>query len=315
MGLMGSAQPITHFAQDCEEVSVRITTDPPGRVVTPGIPRPRVSIHLGKSVYMGCERAGLKHRGRAVHGDIDVVPANTPCVWEPEGPDTALILAIHPDLLERAAAELGLDVTRLEVANRFQVRDAQIEHISRALKVEMEAGYPTGRLFFESLSTALAVAVVQRHSSLGVVPFPSRERMSGRRFRQAIAYIEDNLNQDLRLTNIAQAVDMSVSNLKTTFRESTGVPVHQYVIQRRVDRAASLLEQGILTIGEVAQETGFAHPGHLARCLKRFLGCSPKALRILSRAEDEVAGRAAGTRVAQMTKQGAREPFRSGEKT
>ncbi len=98
---------------------------------------------------------------------------------------------------------------------------------------------------------------------------------------------------------------MSVSNLKTTFRESTGVPVHQYVIQRRVERAASLLEQGTLTIAEVAQETGFTHPSHLARCLKRFLGCSPKALRILSRTEEEGAAKAAGGRVAQMKKPGA----------
>jgi AraC family transcriptional regulator len=304
MGVMGSAQPITHFAEECEELSVRVTTDPPGRVETPGIPRPRVAIHLGQSVYMACERAGLKHRGRAVHGDIDVVPANTRCVWKPESPDTALILAIHPDLLARAVNELGLDVTRLEVANRFQVRDAQIEHISRALKAEMEAGYPTGRIFFESLSTALAVAVVQRHSSLAVFPFPSQQRMSGSRLRQAIAYIEDNLNRDLSLNNIAQAVDMSVSNLKATFRGSTGVPVHQYVIQRRVDRAASLLEQGTLTIGEVAHETGFTHQSHLARHLQRRLGCSPKALRPQLGTQKHVAAKVGEGRVAQMKKPG-----------
>lgn len=117
MRIVGSAQPITHFAQDDEEVSVRITTDPSGRVETPGIPRPRVSIHLGKSVYMACERAGLKHRGRAVHGDIDVVPANTPCVWNPEGPDTALILAIqrpgsHTQATSRDIFSVCLDVRR-----------------------------------------------------------------------------------------------------------------------------------------------------------------------------------------------------------
>ena len=126
IGVMGSAQPATHFAQDCGHVSVRVTTDPPGRVETPGIPRPRVAIHQGRSVYIACERAGLKHRGWAVHGDIDVVPADTPCVWEPDGPDTALILTVHPELLTRAATELGLPANRLEVANRFQVRDQQI---------------------------------------------------------------------------------------------------------------------------------------------------------------------------------------------
>jgi AraC family transcriptional regulator len=76
------------------------------------------------------------------------------------------------------------------------------------------------------------------------------------------------------------------------------------VIQRRVDRAAALLEQGKLTIGEVAQETGFAHPSHLARHLQRLLGCSPKALRILSRTEEGAAAKAAGRRVARINKPG-----------
>ena len=78
MGMMGSAQPITHVAADCEEVCVRITTDPPGRVETPGIARPRVAIHLGKSVYMACERARLKHRGE---DSPDGYPQTSPYKW------------------------------------------------------------------------------------------------------------------------------------------------------------------------------------------------------------------------------------------
>ncbi|MDQ2711469.1 MAG: AraC family transcriptional regulator [Acidobacteriota bacterium] len=280
---MSTARYITHFARDAENVSVHIVTDPAGRSETPPLPKPRVAVHLGNSVFMACERAGQRHRGLAVHGDIDIVPAETPCVWEPNGPDTALIVSIEPELLAAAADELGLKRNRLEVVNRFQIRDRQVEHICWALKAEMEAGYPTGRTFLDGLSTALAAALVRRHSSLAAIPFHSNTTMSGHRLRQAISYIEDNLKQNLSLGEIAGAAGLSVSHLKTTFRQLTGVPVHQYVIQRRVERAGILLAQGRLSISEVAQEAGFAHQSHLAKHMQRILSCSPKAFRAYKR--------------------------------
>ena len=276
---MGAARSITHFERDAENTSVRMVTDPAGRIETPPLPEPRIAIHLGNSVYMACERGGQKHRGLAVHGDIDIVPAGTSCIWEPNGPDSALIVRINSDLLATAAEELGLNRNRLEVVNRFQVRDLQIEHICWALKAEMEVGYPTGRVFLDSLLTALATALVRRHSSFEPLPIASSARMNGYRLRQALAYIEDNLKQDLSLSQIAQAAGVSVSHLKVAFRALTGAPVHQYVIQRRVERAAMLLAQSRLSISEVAQETGFAHQSHLAKHMQRILGCPPKAVR------------------------------------
>jgi len=186
-----------------------------------------------------------------------------------------------------AAEELGVGRNRFEVVNCFQVRDSQIEYICWALKAEMERGYPTGRTFLDSLSMALAAALVRCHSSLASVQNPSNTSMSGHRFRQALSYIEGNLQQDLSLNEIAQAAGVSASHLKATFRQLTGVPVHQYVIRRRVERAATLLAQGKLSISEVAQEAGFAHQSHLAKHMHRLLGCSPKAVRrVLAREEE-----------------------------
>ena len=276
---MGAVHSITHFKCEAGNVSVRVMTDPAGRIETPPLPNPRIAIHLGSSVYMSCQRGGQKHGGLAVHGDIDIVPADTSCVWEPNGPDSALVVGIDSDVLATAAEELGLNRNQLEVINRFQIRDAQIEHICWALKAEMEGGYPTGRIFLDSLATALATALVRRHSSLAALPIPSSARMSGHRLRQALSYIEDNLKGELSLSEIAHVAGVSVSHLKTTFRQLTGSPIHQYVIQRRVERAAILLAQGKRSISEVAQETGFAHQSHLAKHMQRILGCSPKTVR------------------------------------
>lgn len=276
---MSAAHSSTSFQRDDGKLSLRVVTDPPGRTETPPLPKPRVAVHLGRSVYMVCQHGRLKHRGWGVHGDIDIVPAQTPCVWEPDGPDTALIVAIDPDSLATAADELGLPTDRLEVVNRFQIRDPQIEHICWALKAEMEAGYPTGRVFLDSLATALATALVRRHTSLAPTPCTSNKPMTGHRLRQALSYIEDNLKQDLSLKEIADVAGVSVSHLKATFRQAMGLPVHQYVIQRRVERARTLLSEGKLSITEVAQQSGFAHQSHLALHMQRILRCSPKDLR------------------------------------
>ncbi|RIK38057.1 MAG: hypothetical protein DCC55_22300 [Chloroflexi bacterium] len=58
---------------------------------------------------------------------------------------------------------------------------------------------------------------------------------------------------------------MSVSHLNTLFRRSTGLPVQEHVIQRRVERARELLVRGELPAIQVALDAGFAHQSHMAR--------------------------------------------------
>jgi AraC family transcriptional regulator len=93
--------------------------------------------------------------------------------------------------------------------------------------------------------------------------------------RQVQSYIEENLRSDLSLRAITDVAGMSASHLKSTFRKATGMPVHQYVIRRRVEHAALLLRDGKLPINQIAVELGFAHQSHLAVHMKRLLGVSP----------------------------------------
>ena len=98
-----------------------------------------------------------------------------------------------------------------------------------------------------------------------------------------LCYIEDNLSQDISLRDVAAVAGLSASHFKSLFRESVGLPVHQYLIRRRVERAKSLLGEGKMPISQIAFETGFAHQSHLARHMRRLLGVSPKALRQMLR--------------------------------
>ena len=261
-----------------ETLAVRIASDPPGVIEAPARRDPAIVIHMGPSVEIACRRGGQTHRGRAVHGDIDIIPTGTPSRWEVKQKDTALLIAVQASILRRVAGERGLDFERLEIMNRFQMRDPQIEHIGWALKAEMEAGNPGGPLFTGSLATALAARLLDRHSSARA----SREErlsMPGHKLRLVLSYIEDNLAGDLRLAELASIAGLGMSQFKRVFRECVGLPVHQYVIQRRVERAKALLRGEKLPIGEVALQTGFAHQSHLARHLRRVTGLAPVKFR------------------------------------
>ena len=253
--------------------------DEPGVVEIPGLRNTIVSVHIGPSVQVSCRRAGKRHRGTAVHGDIEIIPAGTPGLCEIAQKDSSLVLSVSPELLNTVAEQLGLDVRQIEITNRFQVRDAQLENIAWALKAEMECGYPCGRLYIDSLAVSVAARLVRCYSSLSMEPRKQNGRLSDRRLRQVLSYIEDNLSQEISLGDVAAVGGLSISHFKSLFRESVGLPVHQYLIRRRVECAKRLLGEGKLSISQIALEAGFAHQSHLARHMRRLLGVSPRTLR------------------------------------
>jgi AraC family transcriptional regulator len=239
---------------------VRFRVDPPGVVDVPARDHPVVAIHVGPSVYVNCRRGPWSHRGLGVHGDIDIIPAGIPSRWEMKETDRVILLDVEnpPDV---------------EIFNRFQIRDRQLETFGRRMQGEMDAGYPNGRLYMDTLGSSVAEHLQRQYSSAAVTE-PRRGGL-GARLKTVIGYVEDNLSQDLSLREIAAVAGVSISHIKTTFREAVGLPVHQYVIQRRVDRAQMLLREGKLPISRIAVETGFAHQSHLSHHVRRLLGVSP----------------------------------------
>jgi AraC family transcriptional regulator len=124
----------------------------------------------------------------------------------------------------------------------------------------------------------MASRLLTHHSSLAKHS-PARRSLTDRRLKQVLLFIEDNLSENLSLEQIAAVARVSPSHLKTIFKKSMGIPVFQYVIQRRVELAKSLLLQENLSIAEVASASGFTHQSHLARHMRRKLGASPSIIK------------------------------------
>jgi AraC family transcriptional regulator len=262
-----------------ENLRLSLISDQPGIVEFAGTPRVVVSLHVGTSVAVDCRRGGERHRGTTIHGDLEIIPPNLAGVWELKSRDTALVIGLKLRVLEHIVEESGGDPSKLRIFNRFQARDPQIEHIGWALKAEMESGYPSGRAYTDALATGLAARIVRNHSSSARAPRVMKAAMPGRKLKAILGYIEDNLGRDLGIEEIAGVAGLSVSHFKTLFRKSLGMPPHQYLIRRRVERAAMQLHNGRAPIGQIALENGFCHQSHLALHTRRVLGVSPREFR------------------------------------
>jgi AraC family transcriptional regulator len=93
-----------------------------------------------------------------------------------------------------------------------------------------------------------------------------------------LRHIDDHLSDGLSLSELCGIVGLRPSYFKTLFRRSMGMPLHQYVIRQRVDRALRLLSAHAVRLGDVAEETGFTDPSHMARWLRRITGTTPSAV-------------------------------------
>jgi len=238
-----------------------------------------ISLHLGEPASTLCLDLPGTKRFQRVPGGLNIVPAGASSRWLLESPVGAMYIRIPSHVFARVAQDMGLVTTAVQLEPYRQVHDARISYIAKALHLEQADGMPNGTFLADSLEVALCARLLSAYST--------RARL-GRRVRPAFtpagverlqAYIDEHLaDPQLTLSHLASVAGTSVSYLKEAFRQTTGRPVHRYVVERRVECAAAMLVQGG-EISDVAAAVGFSHASHLARWTKRLLRASPQEIR------------------------------------
>lgn len=99
------------------------------------------------------------------------------------------------------------------------------------------------------------------------------------RIEWAVRHIDENLQGQLRVTEIARAVNLSGSRFTRLFRLVTGASPARYIQVRRLERARILIERTFLTVKEVMGQVGYNDPSHFTRDFSRHHGLSPSRLR------------------------------------
>ncbi|WP_375505504.1 helix-turn-helix domain-containing protein [uncultured Nostoc sp.] len=147
-----------------------------------------------------------------------------------------------------------------------------------ALKAELEAGCPSGKLYGESVAIALAAHLLKTYSGTRqLIAF--EVNLSKRQLREVIDYIYDNLALELTLVELASLVNMSSYSFCRWFKALMGLSPHQYVIQCRIERAKFLLTYTQLAIIEIALQVGCSSQSNFTTLFRKHIGITPKAYR------------------------------------
>jgi AraC family transcriptional regulator len=220
-------------------------------------------------------------------GAISLLPAGTTTYWRWSGRKDSLHIHLEPKLVERVIEEaFGLDPARLTIPSLDSLDLPHLRAAMAAVGAELTAGGPGGPLAAESLANVVAVHLL-RH-----VVAPRRlERVRDGvlprgRLRTVVEYIEEHIDGGPTLAQMAAVVGLNLYHFARQFKAATGLPPHQYVIARRVERAKQLLHAGTnLSLAEVALHAGFSDQSQFSRHFKRLVGVTPGQFRTPARSD------------------------------
>jgi len=168
--------------------------------------------------------------------------------------------------------------------------DSRLGTLATVVHAEMVAGFPSGRLFLDSIEQAMAVALVSSHAARHRPVRISRGGLAPARLRRITELVHTRLEGELGLDELAQSVGLSTAHFARMFRKSTGETPHRFVLRQRIERAKAMLRAPDARILDVAVACGFKTQQHFAQVFRDVCGFSPTGYRQDFRGYDATCG-------------------------
>ena len=99
------------------------------------------------------------------------------------------------------------------------------------------------------------------------------------RMKRVVDYVGAHLSHRITLADMSAAAGLTRMHFAAQFRAATGTRPHDYILQRRIDRAQELLRDPKLALVDVALSVGFQTQAHFTTVFKRFAGETPNRWR------------------------------------
>ncbi len=176
-----------------------------------------------------------------------------------------------------ASSDGAYGEVELRASRKFA--DRRLSAIVAAVEAEMVAGFPSGRLFMDSVEQAMAVALVNGHAVRHRPVQLYRGGLGSARLGRIKELVHTKLEDDLSLDEMAESVGLSTAHFARMFRKSTGESPHQFVLRQRLERAKAMLRAPDARVLDVAVACGFKTQQHFAQVFRDLLGVSPTEYR------------------------------------
>lgn len=221
---------------------------------------------------------GYINHGKRTVGQASIVPVGQQysAYWKEELEDVAI--HFDPEFIARQAREL-VQTDRLDLLPACEVGDSLIHQIGRSLAAEVDAGAPAGSIYAELLVNTLVAHLLRHYSTAGERFQRHLGGLPKHKLRRVAEFIEENLERDLTLVEIAAIAELSPFHFARSFKQATGSTPIQFLTQRRIDLAKRLLVESELPIVEIGLRAGFKNQSHFTTLFRRITAMTPKAYR------------------------------------
>jgi len=135
------------------------------------------------------------------------------------------------------------------------------------------------RLYAETLSVTLALELIRFHGRGGLRASLARGGLAEWQRRAVVEFINDHLERNISLKELAGLVRLSPNHFCKAFARSMGMPPHHYQLRQRIERAKLLLADPDRSITDVVLATGYTASSNFATAFRRVTGLSPREYR------------------------------------
>jgi AraC family transcriptional regulator len=180
---------------------------------------------------------------------------------------------VAEDVFERRVSEVGME-------DWVRAEDPILPGLMSSFEDELTSGGLGGNLYRAALVNQLCIHLLRRYAKAGVREVPLAGRMAEWQRRRLVQYVEENLERNFKLDELAGEASVSVSGLIRKFRVEFGCSPHAYVLRQRLERARRLLARPVAEpLKCIANDCGFSDQSHLVRHFKRAFQQTPAEYR------------------------------------
>jgi AraC-like DNA-binding protein len=171
----------------------------------------------------------------------------------------------------------------LDCSNADERYDGTMHHLALSLMPLFARPQEVSALFADHVSAAMRLHLAVTYGGLMVPPQRARSGLAPWQERRAKELMLDDMTADLGIAELAKECGLSARQFERAFRQSVGMPPHQWRMQQRIQRAKVLLEGGKVRLSEVALNCGFSDQSHFTKVFARLVGSTPAVYRRVRR--------------------------------